>query len=158
MTKILKIEERRSRRLSLSNLQLDAATMKAGALAFISLAEAGAAYVVVYEALRSAGVHGNATHAFIEWMERQTGRQLGGERPAIATGLERTAAARAINARVVELDRAKRAARYVVEPGRMASTGSRVVACEICGAPVVDSVRGRLGHAVRMGHKQQRIT
>ncbi len=137
--------------MKLGNLQIDAVTMKAGAMAFISLAESGAGYEAVYHELRNAGVHGNATHAFIERLEKATGRKLPGKRPARMTSAERTAKERESITQMIEADRARRGLVYRLMPGRSASTGTKVLPCPKCGAPVVDSDRARAGHTMRTG-------
>lgn len=134
--------------MTINNLQLDAATMRAGRLAFVSLAQAGSDYGTVYAALRSAGVHGNATHGFIERLERDTGRRLGGDRPAGAgAGAAKTSAVGDAIAAQYRLRGAKRD----LMPGKTKSTGTKVQPCPKCGAPVVDSQRAREGHTRRTG-------
>lgn len=132
--------------MTLRRLQLDAATMKAGAAAFTLLAESGADYARVFAELRDAGVHGNATHRFITSMERATGRRLPGDRPA---DVDRQAVE---NGLIGEAIRLNKSARGMVV-GRYKATGTRVVSCPTCSAPVVDSQRAREGHCMRTGCK-----
>jgi hypothetical protein len=145
--------------MNLDKLIPDRDALEMARAAFAALAKGGASYAVVRAVLLRDGMRSATARRFIERMELDTKTKLPGDRPAARTvGQNKRLATIIHNAE--SLKAAKRApgqaGRYAACAGgktyaNKTGAAGRLIFCESCGAPVVDTDAARLGHAARVG-------